>query len=168
MSGLQVWFVVYKRAVAVSLTAPYTSVAGISTPVGTEVKGAEASAEVSRSDWSAAETLDRMSRLDAKETRGPIGPLVTSSGLFFLFLIRLKRWFALATTQSQKSGQRVLRSYNPVVHSRNEPGWGKKADWGRGQGRPSRPEGMDVSCDHSSTARTVLLRNQLIPVAAPL
>ncbi len=63
---------------------------------------------------------------------------------FFFFLTWLKRWLvALAPTQSQKSGQRVLRSCNPVVHSRNEPGWGNKAGWGRGQGRPSCPKGMD-------------------------
>jgi hypothetical protein len=32
----------------------------------------------------------------------------------------------------------------PVVHSRNEPvGCGRKADCGRGQGRPSRPEGVE-------------------------
>jgi hypothetical protein len=43
ISGLQVWFVVYKRAVALSLTAPSTSLAGIRTPVGTEVKGGDGS-----------------------------------------------------------------------------------------------------------------------------
>ena len=82
ISGLQTWLVVYEGAVVLSLTASSTSLAGIRTPVGTEVKGAEVSAEVSRSDWSAAETLDRLTKPDANKIRGPFGPLLIGSGLF--------------------------------------------------------------------------------------
>jgi hypothetical protein len=74
ISGLQVWFVVYKRAVVLSLTAPSTSLAGIRTPVGTEVKGAEVAAEVSRSDWITAETLGRLTKPDAKNPGGHSAP----------------------------------------------------------------------------------------------
>jgi hypothetical protein len=66
-------------------------------------------------DRSAAETLDRMTKPDAKNP-GAEWPPVNWIWAFSLFSTRFIRWLvAPAPRQSQKSGQKALQWCNPVV-----------------------------------------------------
>jgi hypothetical protein len=120
---------------------------GLSRPVGTEVKGGERSEPSAKSGRRRRPLSQWPSQM--LRTPGAEWPPVNWIWAFSFFLSKPKHCLVAPTpTQSQRSGQRVLRSCNPVVHSRNEPGWGNKAGWWtRRRGWPSSSGRLSRGCN---------------------